>query len=243
MKLLISIWIIVVTYSNIAAQVENGPKEVIPLIVRKCSDFNLTGTGDNSEWKKTEWNYLSQVDTFNTRIYSSKFKILYSVKGVYVLFNGDDDKITTQYDTNFGDLYNADVFEVFFHTDPKMPFYLEYEINQLNKELVLLVPNINGKAYGWTPFHYENDRSIKRMVHVKGGEAAPNKTITSWSAELFFPYELFRPLNNVPPVSGTIWNANFCRLDYDRPNRMKWSWSPVQNSFHEFEKYKSIIFE
>lgn len=214
-----------------------------PLIVKKCADFQLTGKGDNNEWTKTEWNHLLRQDTVGGRAYTNKFKILYSAKGIYVLFNGDDDKISTQYDKDFGELYRGDVFEVFFHTDPKMPLYLEYEINQLNKELVLLVPNINGKYLGWVPFNYQKDRSIKRMVHVEGGEAAPGKPITSWSAELFFPYELFRPLNNVPPVSGSIWHANFCRLDYDRPVRMKWSWSPVQNTFHEFEKYKSILFE
>jgi hypothetical protein len=243
MKVLISIWIIVVTHFNIAAQVENGPKKVIPLIVRKCSDFSLSGKGDDNEWKKTEWNYLSQLDTFNARIYSSKFKILYSVKGVYVLFNGEDEKISTQYNTDFGDLYRGDVFEVFFHTDPAIPIYFEYEINQLNKELVLLVPNINGKAHGWIPWRYKNERRIKKMVKVVGGKKIANAAITSWSAELFFPYELFSPLNNVPPVSGTIWHANFCRLDYDSGNGMKWSWSPVQRTFHEFEKYRSIIFE
>jgi hypothetical protein len=51
-------------------------------------------------------------------------------------------------------------------------------------------------------------------------------------------------LDNIPPKSGTIWNANFCRLDYDSGNMVKWSWSPtIQNSFHELEKFRSMQFE
>lgn len=58
---------------------------------------------------------------------------------------GDDHKITTTYKKDFDDLYKGDVFEVFFHPNPKEPVYFEYEINALNKELVLLVPNFNKK--------------------------------------------------------------------------------------------------
>jgi len=59
----------------------------------------------------------------------------------------------------------------------------------------------------------------------------------------FFPYRILNPLLNVPPVSGTRWNANFCRLDYDSGSMVKWAWSPVEKSFHEYKKYFSILFE
>ena len=113
----------------------------------------------------------------------------------------------------------------------------------MNKELVLLVPSINGKAHGWIPWQYENDRVVKKMVLVTGGENVSNATINSWSAELFFPYELFSPLANVPPTSGMIWNANFYRLDYDSGTMIKWAWSPVEKSFHELERFRAIRFE
>jgi len=217
-------------------------QKIGPLIVRKCSDFDLTGKDDNNEWSKTEWNYLTKLDE-GGKTYTTKFKILYSAKGVYVLFNGDDDKISTQYDKDFDDLYNGDVYEVFFHTDPNTPVYFEYEINQLNKELVLLIPKINGSAYGWIPWHYEKERAVKKMINVTGGKMISNAAITSWSAELFFPYDLFAPLGNVPPKTGTIWNANFYRLDYDTGKMIKWAWGPVQESFHELDKFRPIKFE
>jgi hypothetical protein len=213
-----------------------------PLLVRQCHDFDLTGKGNNAEWTKTGWNLLSRLDT-GRQNYESKFKILYSSTGIYLLFDGKDNKITTKFDKDFENLYEGDVFEVFFHSNPKVPLYFEYEINQLNKEVVLIIPNFKGNFYGWIPWHYENDRRIKKMVDISGGKMEANAIISSWRAELFFPYKLFNPLENVPPKSGTVWNANFYRLDYDNGSMMKWSWAPVKSSFHEFEKFWPIKFE
>lgn len=212
------------------------------LLVKRCDDFNVTGNGDNDEWKKTGWNTMTKLDVGGEN-YESKFKLLYSSSGIYVLFYGEDKKITTRYDQDFENLYEGDVFEVFFHTDPKTPLYFEYEINQLNKEVVLIIPNFKGKFYGWIPWHYENERRIKKNVVITGGKMEANANISSWSAELFFPYKLFNPLENVPPKRGTIWNANFYRLDYDNGNMTKWAWAPVKNSFHEYEKFGSLKFE
>ena len=129
----------ITNYNSGAGGEEGQLQENSPLLVRKCPDFNLTGTGDNNEWSRTEWNYLTKLDT--------------------------------------------------------------------------------------------------------GGKKIANAAITSWSAELFFPYDLFRPLGNVPPASGTFWNANFYRLDYDSGKMIKWAWGPVQNSFHELNKFRRIKFE
>ena len=243
MKLLTFILIIMITSSKCGPGREIAqPQKTTPLLVRKCTDFDLTGKGDNNEWTRTEWNYLAKLDS-GGRMYSTQFKILYSAKGVYVLFSCDDDKISTPFDKDFGDLFKGDVVEVFFHTDPHTTIYFEYEVNQLNKELVLLVPNINGKALGWIPWHYEKERTVKKMINVTGGQGISDAAITSWTVELFFPYDLFQPLGNVPPTSGMIWNANFYRLDYDSGKMIKWAWSPVQSSFHELDKFRAIKFE
>lgn len=232
---------IFLTNTCIQAQFQTAP-QIGKLLVKKCDDFNITGRGDNPAWQHTSWVQLKKLDAGGTD-YESKCKILYSSTGIYMLFTGDDNKITTSYQKDFDDLYRGDVFEAFFHTDTLTPLYFEYEINQLNKELVLIIPNIDGKAQGWLPWHYENDRRIKKMVSVRGGHAEANATIRSWSAELFFPYKLLNPLRNVPPKSGTIWNANFYRIDYDSGKGIKWAWGPVEKSFHEFRKFLPIQFE
>ncbi|MEP7319611.1 MAG: carbohydrate-binding family 9-like protein, partial [Panacibacter sp.] len=230
MKILNPIFVTIFFCGSIAAFSQQRPL----LIVRKCADFELTGKGDNNEWAKTPWTVLNKLDSGSEQ-YETKFKTLYSAKGIYVLFNGIDDKITTEFDKDFEDLFRGDVFEVFFHTTPDIPIYFEYEINHLNKELVLLMPHFDEIYYGWTPWHYEGERRIKKMVTVVGGKNKINASIKSWSAELFFPYAFFNPENNTAPSPGTKWNANFYRLDYDTGNMIKWAWSPVESSFHEFK--------
>lgn len=228
---------------------EANPSEKIKnnetITVRKCIDFDLTGKGNHPEWNKSEWYTLTKLDP-EGRDYVSRFKILYSTTGIYVLFHGQDDKITTKAYKDFGNIFNGDVFEVFFHPNPSLPVYFEYEINQMDIELILTLSNLNGKWQGWIPWHAEgkNESGIKKAVDVVGGKKEIGGTIQSWSAEIYFPFNTLGLLPTIPPKSGMKWNANFCRLDYDSGSMVKWSWSPtIKVSFHELHQFRSIQFE
>ena len=155
------------------------------------------------------------------------------------MFSGLDKKVTSTYYNDFDDMYNADVFEVFFHPEPQTPVYFEYEINAYDKELVLLIPNLDGKIMGWRPWHYEGERQVQHRVRIQEDASG----MQSWTAECFFPYTLLAPLQKIPPTKGMVWNANFCRLDYDPGKMIKWSWSPVKTSFHKFKVYRQIRFD
>ena len=141
------------------------------------------------------------------------------------------------------DLWEEDVFECFFWTDEKHPVYFEYEISPLGCELPILIPNFDGRFLGWRPWHYEGDRKVRKQVSARGGGNTSMAGVTGWSAEVFFPYELLKPLRNVPPKSGTHWRANFYRIDYDDQQATQWDWARVGTSFHEFEKFGTLVFE
>jgi hypothetical protein len=208
------------------------------LDVKQATDFLVDGKGSDANWDRTGWVTLKQLDN-NDLNYTTRFKILYSSTGVYVLFEGLDNVVTTDYKEDFGNLFNADVFEVFFHTDTSIPIYFEYEINALDKELVLLIPHLEKGVMGWAPWHYEGDRKVQKKVFIHNQKGKMEK----WTAEMYFPFKLLAPLGNVPPAKGTCWNANFYRLDYDGGKMTKFAWSPVENSFHEFKRYGTIRFE
>jgi hypothetical protein len=212
------------------------------LVVHSCPDFNITGMGDNAQWEKTLWVNMQKLDQ-GGEAYKSRFKILYSVKGIYVLFHGEDKKINSYFKKDFDKIFKADVFEVFFHPNPLEPIYFEYEISPLSKELVLFMIKRDQMISGWRPWPYEKETRVKKIVRVLGGEMRPGAAISSWTAELFFPYSLLSPFQNIPPQKGTRWNANFCRLDYDSGNMVKWAWAPVDSSFHELNRYYSLRFE
>ncbi len=220
------------------------PRSAKPPMIRvaTCDDFRLSGKGDAAPWRKAEWVTLNRRPGGKLK-YQSRFKMLYSTTGIYVLFDGSDRKLTATMTNDFDDLWNEDVFECFFWTDEKHPVYFEYEISPLGYELPILVPNLDGKFLGWRPWHYEGERKTRKAVTVAGGKKRSMSEIESWRAEVFIPYALLKPLRNVPPEKGTKWRANFYRVDHDNGNVTGWDWARVGNRFHEYKKFGTVLFD
>jgi hypothetical protein len=217
-----------------------APGQRPQLTVKPCDDFEVTGAGDNAAWRTTEWTELRRRQA-DGQPYDARVKMLYSNTGIYVLMEGTDRKVTATMNEDFMDLWNEDVFEVFFWPDERYPVYFEYEISPLGHELAILIPNFGGKFLGWRPWHYEGERRTRKATMTMGGPKASGASISGWRAEVFFPYALLRPLQNVPPKPGTRWRGNFYRMDYDgKPTQ--WDWAPVGPSFHEYEKFGDLIF-
>jgi predicted TIM-barrel fold metal-dependent hydrolase len=219
------------------------PTSALPTMrVVSTADFEITGDGGNTAWKKTRWTTLKRR-VQNGQPYDTRVKMLYSGTGLYVLMEGTDEQVTASFADDFLDLWTQDVFEVFVWPDERYPVYFEYEISPLGYELPILVPNLEEKFFGWRPWHYEGGRRIKKATATVGGPKKPNATITGWTAELFIPYDLLRPLPNVPPKPGARWRANFYRMDYDAGKTTSWDWARVGPSFHEFHKFGTLVFE
>jgi Carbohydrate family 9 binding domain-like len=211
------------------------------LSIKAVDDFDVTGTGEHAAWKQTEWTPLRRRQA-DGHLYDSRFKLVYSKTGLYVLMDATDRTLTATMNEDFMDLWNEDVFEVFLWTDERYPVYFEYEISPLNRELPILIPNFGGQFLGWRPWHYERDRATRKATSITGGPKQPHAAIQGWRAEFFIPYALLRPLQNVPPKPGTRWRANFYRMDHDDGKRTQWEWAPVGGTFHEYEKFGEIVF-
>jgi len=211
-------------------------------LIQKTSDFEITGDGSVRPWAGTDWFEIPQR-TFNHERMKTRAKVLYSGTGMYFLVECEDNKLTATLTEDNTDLYNEDVVEVFLWTDEEYPLYFEYEISPLNYELVLLIPNFDGVFLGWIPWHYEGERRIRHMTSVKGGVKESMVSVDSWTAEFFIPFELLKPLRNVPPTSGMEWRMNIYRMDYDSGERDRWEWQPIEKNFHDFELFGRIRFE
>jgi hypothetical protein len=212
------------------------------LRVKRTEDFKINGRGDASVWSKTSWEPLN-LRRKDGHKYQTQIKMLYSGTGLYVLMEAEDRKITATMKADFLDLWNEDVFEFFLWPDEKYSVYFEYEISPLGFELPILIPNFGGEFLGWRPWHYDDKRKTQKATSVIGGRKQSGAKVRGWKAEVFVPYDLLKPLQNVPPQSGTQWRANFYRVDYDNGKSTSWDWARVGASFHEFEKYGTLIFE
>ena len=217
--------------------------EQLPLLrVPASEDFQVTGDGSAAAWKLTPWTQLNKRPG-GKHEYEVRVKMLYSKSGVYVLMDASDEVLTATMQEDFLNLWTEDVFEVFLWTDERYPLYFEYEISPLGYELPILIPNLEGKLLGWRPWHYEGDRKTRKAVTILGGRQQSAATIQGWKAELFIPYDLLQPLQNVPPKPGTRWRANFYRVDHDGGEQTAWDWARVGPSFHDYEKFGTLVFE
>jgi hypothetical protein len=214
-----------------------NPADTILQVIR-CADFELTGDGSNPEWDKTSWTTFDQRGS--DAPYQTRFKILYSKKGIYCLYCCDDNKITATMQGENLDIYREDVVEAFFWTNEHVPVYFEYELSPLNYELVLMVPNYDGNFLGWIPWHYGGNRLTRHAVTIQHGKE-DKEAVISWTGEFYIPYELMKPMVQAPPEKGTRWRANFYRIDYDK-GPARWSWVPVKMSFHDYQRFGTLLF-
>jgi len=210
--------------------------------VARTADFPVDGKGGAPAWSKAAWQPLSPRAA-DGNAYPTRFKMLYSAAGLYVLMDGEDRNLTATMKDDFLDLWTEDVFEFFLWTDERYPVYFEYEISPLGFELPILVPNFGGQFYGWRPWHYEGTRKTRKAVSVRGGPAETGAAISGWTAEVFVPYDLLKPLQGVPPKSGTRWRANVYRMDYDGGRAVSWNWAPIRGTFHQPDKFGTLVFE
>lgn len=226
------------------------------LNVKSTTDFTVTGDGSAENWQNAGWNILLQHSAKSLKNadwnispqlsgdknveYKTAFKILYSNKGVYCLFRCEDSVITATLKGDFLNLFEEDVVEVFLRPDSNLPVYFEYELSPLNFELPILILNNNEKIMGWQPWPYKGGRKTTHAVKINE-ENRGSKRIT-WTAEVFIPFTLLEPVNNVPPKKGTQWRANFYRIDYDR-NPVYFGWQLTRQSFHDPERFGILEFE
>ncbi len=215
------------------------------LVVKKTTDFTVTGDGGAANWKTTDWINITVQEADVKEVRTTKAKVLYSDLGLYFLFQNEDQKLTATITEDFTALFKEDVIEVFLWPDTSLPLYYEYELSPLNYELIILVPNRNGKTRGWRPWHYEGRNRIQHETSIQGGEKKSGASISGWTAEFFIPFNLLQPIAGTPK-SGTQWRANFYRIDYDQ-GYSTWTWQKttpnVQGNFHEYEKFGTLIFE
>lgn len=232
-------------------QAAPGDPPALAYRVARIDDFTVDGTGRAQAWSKAEWQALTPRGApaggdgprGGDRPHLTRFKVLCSSTGLYVLMDGEDRTLTATFKEDFLDLWTEYVFEFFLWPDERSPVYFEYEISPLGFELPILVPNFGGQFYGWRPWHYEGARKTQKAIAVRGGPATTGADITGWSAEVFVPYDLLKPLQNVPPKSGTKWRANVYRMDYDGGRTLSWNWAPVRGTFHQPDKFGTLVFE
>ena len=233
--------IICVLFGLMGTSIDLFSQDTGMINVKKCGDFEISGTGTSAQWNTTEWISLPQR-TPKPDTYVTKAKVLYSETGIYLLYDCQDKKLLSTLKADNLNLYEEDVVEAFFWPQEDFPVYFEYELSPLNFELPIMVPNYKGSFFGWLPWHYEGDKRTRHETSVRDGKKESGSQISGWMAEIFIPYKLLSPLPQVPPKPGTKWRANLYRIDYDQ-GMTPFSWQKTGPSFHDYNNFGTFIFE
>lgn len=212
------------------------------MIVKRTTDFEVTGDGAAPQWQAAQWHPLTRVNGDSP--YAARTRILYSETGIYFLVDCEDKKLTCAMTEDFDNIFQEDVIEVFLWPDEGHNVYFEYEISPLEVELPILVSNNDVSFMGWRPWKYEGERKTRKATAVRGGPKASMADVEGWTTEFFIPFALLRGLGNVPPQSGTAWRANIYRIDYDAGEPSQWAWDKnTGGNFHNFREFGTIVFE
>lgn len=213
------------------------------LTIGKSRDFEIIGK-ESAAWANAPWHALSRVGNGKSA-YESRFKVLYSAKGLYFLFFCEDQQLTCTIKKDNQNIFTEDVIEVFLWPYEPTPTYFEYEISPLNKQLPIMVNNHEGAFHGWLPFHPEDPaRTVLHATSVQGGPKRSMAKIESWMCEFFLPFGLMRGLGNAQPKAGTIWRANMYRIDYDKDPTSQWAWcTKTGGNFHNYKDFGTVTFE
>ena len=212
------------------------------IIVVKTDDFIIDGYGTNPAWNGSSWINIPQ-QTETEEVHRTTAKVMYSEIGIYVLFNCSDRKITATFLKDFSDLWKEDVVEIFLWPDTSQSIYFEYELSPKNIELPLIMPNLNGKNFGWRPWRYSGDRKTIHQTSVQMQTNDQGASISGWIAEFFIPFKLLKPLIVEAPKEGEVWRGNLYRIDYDTGKQVRWTWQETEKHFHEFDRFGYLLFQ
>lgn len=232
---------------------QTGQEAVLP--IKRTSDFSLDGKGTAEAWRKAEWIPITQRATTERMArnpaprpaaekppaeLATRAKVLYSETGIYFLFRCEDRMLQATMEEDFKEVWWEDVVEVFLWPDESDSTYFEYQLSPLNYY------RMTRHQKGPSQSQLVTLGGSRRTLHatsVKGGDKESGTSITQWTAEIFIPYEMLRPIQNIPPEPGTQWRANMYRFDYDTGDRTRWEWQPVNGRNHDLGEFGTFLFQ
>jgi len=172
-------------------------------------------------------------------------RLLWDDEYLYFLAVMDDGDLYADIRQHNADLWNNDVFELFFKPVPSWLGYYEFEVNPNNATLDLFFPSRgSGGLRRWVnkyPFHLDT------KVSLRGSSTLNIHTDldVGWVVEGRIPWSDFAPTGGKPKV-GDEWKFALCRYDFSVMNEeaeMSTSAPLKTKNFHQYEDFQVLRFK
>lgn len=228
-------------HSNLYAQLQ---------VVYECrqinSDIQLTGKADDPLWSQAQVAKLADPISGNPGRFKTTVKLLYNTKYLFIAFECEDDSIWGTITGRDSAIFTEECVEAFICPSGKTRQYYELNVSPRNAIFDALI--LNGRSESgergiglrtWKDFTCEG---METKVNIDGELGKPGAK--SWSVEYAIPFSSIIGSDNLVPVQGDEWRANFFRIDSPAKGKLEfYSWSPTgANDFHRFWKFGILKF-
>lgn len=211
--------------------------------VRSPQPLSLDGKLDEEVYKKASKIYLkNSMDKkeIGDPAYESYAQVAYDDRYLYVAFSCKDQDIHSSFTQRDEHLWKEEAVEFFIDTDKEPNNYLEFEVsprNVLYDSYIVDPKNIDVPATSKLDL-----ADIQTAVHVEGTVNQRKDQDQRWTVEMAIPFaemvEDFTPAM----LKDASWKVNFYRINRDKSPLEYMAWSPTQGSFHQPDKFGTLIF-
>jgi len=208
--------------------------------------ITIDGKADEEAWK-----HAQVIDNFylpwlgaNARAAktATKAKLLWDREYLYFSAEMEDTDLYADVTEHDGQLWDNDVFELFFKPAEDKPGYYEFQVNAAGAVLDMFLPRRG--AGGFQRFRKDGEFHIDAKVKLDGTLNHWQDTDKSWSVEGRIPWKDFLRTGGRPEVNER-WKFALCRYDFsvDFEGPELSTCAPLKSgSFHRFEDYASLKF-
>ncbi len=172
-------------------------------------------------------------------------RLLWDDRGLYFAAEMEDSDLYALGKQKNGEIWNDDVFELFFKPGGegvKGRHYYEFEINALNTQLELFLPARG--AGGYYRFGPETKLGMESAVKLRGTLNNWKDKDEGWTVEGRIPWTAFEATGG-KPKPGDKWRFALCRYDYstafEQPELSSTAPLTAPN-FHQYEDYGELVF-
>jgi uncharacterized repeat protein (TIGR03806 family) len=243
-----SVFLLCVSAGTLSA--DEPARQKTPTIPFECrwtdAPITITGTGTDPAWKNAQLIdhfYLpwlgEQARAAKTK---TRAKLLWDREYLYFFADMEDHDLYATIKEHNGQLWNNDVFELFFQPAGDKPGYYEFQVNAAGAVLDCFFPRRN--AGGFERFKNQTTFHVDAKVHLRGTLNDWTDKDDGWSVEGKIPWTDFLKTGG-RPERGEKWQFALCRYDYsvdfDGPETS--TCAPLTKpSFHQFEDYGTLTF-
>lgn len=192
---------------------------------------------DSGVWAAAKWNNMDGIQLATPSV-STKFKLLYDEKNLYIAFEGER-KSEREYRSmgNDGPCWGQDCLEILLDPFGMREKHYHFIFNAMSNSYYdsrtgfavnPLDPNVHKPDPTWNgQWNYQNQLDAK-----------------CWRAIVTIPFSNF-PVP--PPTKGTFWTGNFGREEFrsgiKNPELLLWSPNPEARIFADRDKFGELLFD